>query len=157
MQRADARDLASEIIAARSAGALKVSHFLHLRAEICSATLLDEFDKFGPEDRIGIVSLMDHTPGQRQFTDIATMKKFVTKRRGMSDDEFSEHLVMLYDIRARYGAAHEAGAVAAANRLGAALASHDDTTAEQVATSKANGVRFAEFPTTLEAAQACRG
>ncbi len=41
-------------------------------------------------------------------------------------------------------------------RLGAVLASHDDTTAEQVADSRGKGVAFAEFPTTLEAAAACR-
>ena len=52
-------------------GALKISHFLHLRAEVCSETLVEELDKFGPEDQIGIVSLMDHTPGQRQFRDMS--------------------------------------------------------------------------------------
>lgn len=55
-----------------------------------------------------------------------------------------------------HGAAHEAGAVIEAKCYGAVLASHDDTTAAHVDTSKANGVTFAEFPTTLEAAQACR-
>ena len=41
-------------------------------------------------------------------------------------------------------------------RLGAALASHDDTTPEHVRDSAAHGARLAEFPTTLEAARACR-
>ena len=36
------------------------------------------------------------------------------------------------------------------------LASHDDTTAEQVQRSANHGTDFAEFPTTFEAAQACR-
>ena len=43
-----------------------------------------------------------------------------------------------------------------AGRLGAVLASHDDTTADHVTTSARNGVGFAEFPTTYEAAAACR-
>ena len=46
--------------------------------------------------------------------------------------------------------------VAAARRFGATLASHDDTTEAHVATSQAQGVRVAEFPTTAVAAQACR-
>jgi alpha-D-ribose 1-methylphosphonate 5-triphosphate diphosphatase len=46
--------------------------------------------------------------------------------------------------------------VAEARRYGAVLASHDDTTAPQVAVSAAHGVHFAEFPTTTEAAAACR-
>jgi alpha-D-ribose 1-methylphosphonate 5-triphosphate diphosphatase len=46
--------------------------------------------------------------------------------------------------------------VAEARRYGAVLASHDDTTEPQVAVSATHGVHFAEFPTTLEAARACR-
>ena len=151
-----ARKLADELLAARAAQMFKISHFLHLRAEICSETLLDELAAFGPEDRVGIVSLMDHTPGQRQFRDLTALKTYVAKKRGMNDAEFAEHVDRLLALQHRFGERHEAGAVAAANRLGAVLASHDDTTAAHVATSARNGVGFAEFPTTPEAAEACR-
>jgi len=151
-----ARKLADELLAARDEGLFKISHFLHLRAEICSETLLQELAAFGPEDRAGIVSLMDHTPGQRQFRDLTALKTYVAKKRGMNDAEFEEHVKNLLSLQDRFGAKHETGAVAEASRLGAVLASHDDTTAEHVATSAKNGVGFAEFPTTVEAAQACR-
>jgi alpha-D-ribose 1-methylphosphonate 5-triphosphate diphosphatase len=62
----------------------------------------------------------------------------------------------LLSLQKRFGTTHEAGAVSEALRLGAVLASHDDTTEDHVATSFANGIGFAEFPTTIEAAQACR-
>lgn len=151
-----ARKLANELLAARAEGYFKISHFLHLRAEICSETLLEELASFGPEDRVGIVSLMDHTPGQRQFRDLTALKTYVTKKRGMTDPEFKEHVENLLGLQERFGTVHERGAVTEAGRLGAVLASHDDTTAEQVSVSTANGVGFAEFPTTLEAAEACR-
>ncbi|MEM9425146.1 MAG: alpha-D-ribose 1-methylphosphonate 5-triphosphate diphosphatase [Pseudomonadota bacterium] len=151
-----ARKLADELLAARAEGYFKISHFLHLRAEICSETLLEELASFGPEDRVGIVSLMDHTPGQRQFRDLTALKTYVTKKRGMTEQEFKEHVENLLGLQERFGGIHERGAVAEAGRLGAVLASHDDTTAEQVAVSAANGAGFAEFPTTLEAAEACR-
>ncbi|MFD1508033.1 alpha-D-ribose 1-methylphosphonate 5-triphosphate diphosphatase [Lacimonas salitolerans] len=151
-----ARRLADELLGLRAQGALKISHFLHLRAEICSETLLDEMADFGPQDRVGIVSLMDHTPGQRQFRDVSKLKTYVAKKRGLNDAEFDAHVAQLVGLQAQYGAAHEAGAVANAAHYGAVLASHDDTTAEQVAVSHTHGVRFAEFPTTIEAAQACR-
>lgn len=150
-----ARQMASEILAMRDAGGLRVSHFLHLRAEICSETLIDELAKFGPEDRVGIVSLMDHTPGQRQFRDISKLAAYVQGKHGLSDAEFADHVASQKALSARVGAAHEARAVAEARRFGAVLASHDDTTAEQVATSAGHGVHLAEFPTTEEAAQAC--
>ena len=150
-----ARELADELLGARAAGHFRISHFLHLRAEICSETLLEEMAQFGPADRVGIVSLMDHTPGQRQFRDLTALKTYVAKKRGLTDAEFAEHVANLKDLQRRFGAKHEARAVTEAHRYGAVLASHDDTTADQVAISHGNGVGFAEFPTTLEAAQAC--
>ena len=151
-----ARALASEILDLRRKNVLRISHYLHLRAEVCSESLLPELDAFGPEDSIGIVSLMDHTPGERQFRDIGKLKDYICGKRGLSDHEFADHVAELRALQDRVGAVHEAAAVAAARRYGAVLASHDDTTAPQVAQSAAHGMQFAEFPTTVEAAQACR-
>jgi alpha-D-ribose 1-methylphosphonate 5-triphosphate diphosphatase len=151
-----ARPLASEIDRLRRTGALRISHRLHLRAETCSETLVEELDEFGPEDRVGIVSLMDHTPGQRQFTDVSKLRAYAMGRRALTEDEFQAHLAWRVGLTERNGARHEAATVAATRRLGATLASHDDTTAAQVATSAAHGARLAEFPTTAEAAAACR-
>ncbi len=151
-----ARALANEILDLRRDGALKISHFLHLRAEVCSETLVEELAKFGPEDQIGIVSLMDHTPGQRQFRDISKLKDYYTGKYGLSEADWTDHVTTQLALRARLGDAHEAAVVHEARRFGAVLASHDDTTADQVVTSAQHGVHFAEFPTTVEAAAACR-
>ena len=150
-----ARPLAHELAAVRARGALRISHFLHLRAEVCSQTLLAELDEFGPEDRVGIISLMDHTPGQRQFRDISKLAQYVQGKYKLDDTAFAEHVARLQALRARYGDAHEAATVEIAHRLGAVLASHDDTTADHVTVSAGYGVGLAEFPTTPEAARAC--
>ncbi len=150
-----ARHLADEILDLRRKGALRISHFLHLRAEVCSETLTAELAKFGPEDRIGIVSLMDHTPGQRQFRDLTQLRAYVCGKHGLSESEFESHVADQVALSQRLGALHEAAAVAETQRFGAVLASHDDTTAEQVAISARHGAQFAEFPTTVEAARAC--
>jgi len=150
-----ARALASEILEMRSLAALKISHYLHLRAEICSETLPEELEEFGPEDRIGIVSLMDHTPGQRQFSNLEQLRTYLRGKYGLSDPEFEAHVAAQQALGARVRAVHESATVAAARAYGATLASHDDTTAAQVAASAAQGVRLAEFPTTKEAADAC--
>jgi alpha-D-ribose 1-methylphosphonate 5-triphosphate diphosphatase len=151
-----ARALADEILGLRAQGVLRISHFLHLRAEVCSETLIEELDKFGPEDRIGIVSLMDHTPGARQFRDISKLKEYYVGKYGISEADWEAHVATQKALRDRLGAAHEAAAVAAARRYGAVLASHDDTEPEHVVQSAAHGAHFAEFPTTVEAAQACQ-
>jgi alpha-D-ribose 1-methylphosphonate 5-triphosphate diphosphatase len=151
-----ARVLADEILGLRAAGALRISHFLHLRAEMCSETLVAEMAKFGPGDRVGIVSLMDHTPGQRQFRDLTSLRHYVMGKHGYSEAEFDAHVAAQQALGAKMGALHEATAVAEARRYGAVMASHDDTTAGDVAQSAGHGVTFAEFPTTVEAAAACR-
>jgi alpha-D-ribose 1-methylphosphonate 5-triphosphate diphosphatase len=150
-----ARAMADEILAMRDAGVLKISHHIHLRAEVCSETLLDELEEFGPEDKVGIVSLMDHTPGQRQFRNLQKFEDYVCGKNGLPREGFSDYIDFLYGLQKEFGDRHEKGAVAAAARYGATLASHDDTTPEQVAQSHGIGARLAEFPTTLEAAAAC--
>lgn len=150
-----ARSMASEILGLRAKGYLTISHFIHLRAEICSETLIEELDTFTDEDRVGIVSLMDHTPGQRQFSDLVKYKEYVCGKHGLSDAQYQSQLDKLSGLQARFGEQHERHAVQAANRFGAVLASHDDTTTSQVETSAAHGIKLAEFPTTSEAAHAC--
>lgn len=151
-----ARALADEILGLRAGRALKISHFLHLRAEVCSETLIEELDKFGPEDRVGIVSLMDHTPGARQFRDLSKLKDYYVGKHGISDADWDTHVADQRALKDRNGKAHEAAAVAAARRYGAVLASHDDTEPDHVVRSAEHGAQFAEFPTTVEAAQACK-
>jgi len=149
-----ARKVASEILSMRARGTLRVSHFLHLRAEICSETLIQEFADFTTQDRIGIVSLMDHTPGQRQFRDLDKFRVYQMGKYSMSEEEFQVHAANLYDVNTSFAKQHQAAGVAEARRLGAVLASHDDTDLSHVATSVKQGITFAEFPTTLEAAKA---
>ena len=150
-----ARSAADDLKALRNAGALKVNHHLHLRAEVCSESLIEELDEFHTDDRVGIVSLMDHTPGQRQFRDLQQFEEYVCTKNGMLRDGFSEYMDFLKQLQQKNGAAHEAAAVGAAERFGATLASHDDTTPDHVFQSHRNGVTLAEFPTTSKAAEAC--
>ena len=150
-----ARGMADEIASARKAGVLRITHLIHLRAEVCSETLTTELERFGPADLVGIVSLMDHTPGQRQFADLAQLRRYMRGKYGLSEDEFLEHVAVQTDLGNRVRTGHEQAAVAAARRLGATLASHDDTTAEHVTDSARHGASIAEFPTTAVAAQAC--
>lgn len=151
-----ARQMADEILSMRDAGALRISHHIHLRAEICSETLIEELDEFGESDRVGIVSMMDHTPGQRQFSNLKKYQDYVCGKHGLDPAAFAGYTEFLYGLQAQYGAAHEAATVAAATRYGATLASHDDTTSDQVNASHGHGVTLAEFPTTLVAARTCR-
>lgn len=149
-----ALSLTNEINAMMACKSTRISHLIHLRAEICSETLIDEMNAFTLAHRVQLVSLMDHTPGQRQFRDVSKLREYEQKKHGMSDPDFDRFVKKMIDLRARTGRENEAEAIRIAQLLGATLASHDDTTVEQVATSASYNVRLAEFPTTLEAARA---
>ncbi|MEM8773617.1 MAG: alpha-D-ribose 1-methylphosphonate 5-triphosphate diphosphatase [Pseudomonadota bacterium] len=149
-----AREVSRELWDLREQDALKISHFLHLRAEVCSETLEEEMAEFDASDRVRIVSLMDHTPGQRQFRDLSKLKSYYKGKHNLTDGEFVTLVEDLRALSARNGDHHASLSVKEAKRYGAVLASHDDTTVEQVATSKSHGVVMAEFPTTAEAARA---
>ncbi|WP_420862660.1 alpha-D-ribose 1-methylphosphonate 5-triphosphate diphosphatase [Algirhabdus cladophorae] len=151
-----ARPVADEILKLQTSGQMRVSHFLHLRAEVCSETVIEELEEFTPADRIGIVSIMDHTPGQRQFRDLAKMSAYVQGKYGMSDQELRDHFAHLYHLRDTYGAVHEAQAAAIGQRFGAVIASHDDTTLADVQNAAKHKAKIAEFPTSIEAAIACK-
>lgn len=151
-----ARDVATNIGLLRSQNMLRINHLLHLRAEICSEDLLEEMEEFTLDDQIGIVSLMDHTPGQRQFRDKSKFAEYISGRHSMNDDEVEAHFERLYGLRNKNGVRHEQGAAKIGRQLGAVLASHDDTTEDDVLTSVTASVGVAEFPTTLEAARACK-
>ena len=98
---------------------------------------------------------MDHTPGQRQFADIGQYATYMKGKHGLSEEVFQEHVRTRQALGDAVRATHEAAAVEAAQRLGAVLASHDDTLVEHVVRSAAHGIALAEFPTTEEAARAC--
>lgn len=151
-----AREVSRDILALREDGALRVRHMLHLRAEVCSETLLEEFAQFGPDDRVRLVSLMDHTPGQRQFRDLSKLATYYKGKFGYTDEAFDRVVRKRTELSKRVREPHEAATLQEAARLGATLASHDDTTIEHVEKSAQMGITLAEFPTTLEAAEACR-
>ncbi len=151
-----ARETVTAINTLLSEGSMKISHFIHLRAETCSETLIEELDEFNADDRVNMISLMNHTPGQRQFRDIDKLEKYLSNKHSMTKEQLQEHFKFQRDLHERLGVKHTAATVAKAKTLNILLASHDDTTSEDVAESKLNGSTLAEFPTTLEAAKACR-
>jgi alpha-D-ribose 1-methylphosphonate 5-triphosphate diphosphatase len=142
------------IVQAETAGAMRAAHFLHLRCEIGCAETLDLFHQLVDTPSLRLVSVMDHTPGQRQFVDPEKLRFYYTKKYGMTDAEFDIFSARRIEAGARYSARHRAEIVGLARIRGRALASHDDATDIHVAEAVRDGMTVAEFPTTLAAARA---
>jgi alpha-D-ribose 1-methylphosphonate 5-triphosphate diphosphatase len=151
----EAAVLAAAIAAARDADMLRVAHFLHLRCEVPMPDVVAEATQLIGWPEVRLVSLMDHTPGQRQFRDQEKLRTYYRgKAGGLTDAELDVLFDQRRDFAARNSANNYRDLVALARAHGRRLASHDDTTLEHVAQSVADRVAIAEFPTTLEAAHA---
>src|ERR1700676_215091 len=61
--------LADAIEAAREGALLRIEHYLHLRCEVPMPGVVDDTAAMIGRDSVRLMSLMDHTPGHRQFRD----------------------------------------------------------------------------------------
>lgn len=135
-------------------GVFRIDHRVHMRCELTSPDLIADIEPYIENPLVQLVSLMDHTPGQRQWRDIAHLKTY-SIGSGKTAEEFETDLVER---------AKESGNVPKNWRSvvdifsarGIPLATHDDTTLEHVEAGVASGAVISEFPTTVEAAQAAK-
>lgn len=149
----DAPTLIAALEAARAAGALRADHRIHLRCEVATDTVVEDAAALMAQAPIHLVSLMDHTPGQRQFASVEQFRSYYMKKSGISAAEADVIVATRMDYHSLYARKNRAGLVALGHAHGCILASHDDATPEHVAEAIGDGVAIAEFPTTEEAAR----
>jgi alpha-D-ribose 1-methylphosphonate 5-triphosphate diphosphatase len=139
---------------ARSQGVLRADHRMHLRCEICTDDVVQQTEHLLEQHSVGLISLMDHTPGMRQFVDPEAWKTYYGGKSGRTEVELNR---LMDQKRARFAsnyASNRAKLVALARARSVVMASHDDATPEHVRESLGDGAAIAEFPTTAEAAAA---
>lgn len=147
--------LARAIATARDEDLLRADHYLHLRCEIPTETVVDDCARLLSQPRVRLISLMDHTPGQRQFRDEEKLRTYYRgKKGGLTELELDDLFAMRRELHLRYAEANRVLLVELARREGVPLASHDDTTLDHVHEAITDGIAVAEFPTTEEAAAA---
>ena len=134
----------------------RAEHRIHLRCEISAEDAVEAVDKWIDLPLVGLVSINDHTPGQRQFLDPEKLKQYYKGKHAMTDEQFEEFSVRVTALHHKNAARHRHEIVSRARARALPIASHDDATEAHVREAVANGMTIAEFPTTREAAQASR-
>ena len=133
---------------------LRAEHLLHIRAELPVPDLAEAVEPFTWNPSLRLVSLMDHSPGQRQFQDIEVWKTYYRGKFGHTEEQLAKLAGELQDRAATHGARNRKALAKLCLDHYIPLASHDDTTVEHVNEAAELGVSVSEFPTTLTAAQA---
>ena len=150
----DVRAQVEAIAAGDAAGRLRADHRIHLRCELPTPDVIGHFEEHAGKPIVGLASLMDHTPGQRQYTTLEHYIAYYQARLRLSDAEMRSFIERRHAERDQYSEASRKAILAHGRSLGLAFASHDDATEAHVAEAVADGMSIAEFPTTVPAARA---
>ncbi|WP_337995525.1 alpha-D-ribose 1-methylphosphonate 5-triphosphate diphosphatase [Oleispirillum naphthae] len=144
-------DSIAGVVRGLEADVLRADHKLHLRCEVVGATVVDLVRPHMDNPLVRVISLMDHTPGQRQWRELTHWLQY-HKAEHLPPEVVQERLDTLRAARERYGETHRREIVALAQRHGLIIATHDDTEPSHVDEAAREGAAISEFPTTREAA-----
>ena len=137
-------------------GLNRAEHRLHLRCELPHHTTLPLFEKLVGRELVSMVSLMDHSPGQRQYADRSKYRDYYQGKYHLTNEEMDKFEEEQMALAAAWSQPNRQRIAAICRERNIALASHDDATCEHVLESRQLGSVIAEFPTTIAAAQASR-
>jgi alpha-D-ribose 1-methylphosphonate 5-triphosphate diphosphatase len=146
--------LVETIRTARELDVLRADHLTHLRCEIATPDVIAMAARLLDDHSVHLISLMDHTPGQRQFRDLDKMRTYYARHGYTTVAGFDAFVNVRLDMHRQYSLANRRRLVELAHAKGAAIASHDDDSVAHVEEAIADRVSIAEFPTTIEAARA---
>ena len=149
-------EMVDAIREARLDGALRAEHMLHLRCELTFARVVEALERLSAGPLVNLVSIMDHSPGQRQFADIAKYRAYYKGKHGLDDASLDDLTRRHIDIHHRLAATHRRKLVEICNRRHIPMASHDDETEAHVEEAASEGMAISEFPTTVAAARTAR-
>lgn len=135
-------------------GRLRADHKIHLRCELPTPDVVDDFARFSKLPLVRLASVMDHTPGQRQYQMLDGYVTYYKSKLHLNDAQMQDFIATRQAEQSRYAVPNRKAILELGHSAGIAFASHDDATEEQVGESIADGVAIAEFPTTMAAAKA---
>ena len=135
-------------------GRLKADHLIHLRCELPTPDVIDDFERFSALPLVRLASVMDHTPGQRQYQTIEKYIAYYKERMRFTDAEMDAFIAKRRVEQEQFAAHSRSEILKRGKAVGIAFASHDDATDAQVREAVEDGISIAEFPTTMEAAEA---
>lgn len=154
MRKKRLEDMTAALREAKEHGVLKAEHILHLRCEVSDPAMQDMLEPLLKSPDLGLLSVMDHTPGQRQFVSEQTYRNYYQAKFNLNDSEMSAFITARREDQKIHSKKNRDFVVEQARQRNLHLASHDDATLDHVQEAVEDGMTIAEFPTTVDAAKA---
>ena len=134
-----------------------IHHRIHLRIEIDNLEAFDIARDMINQKKTHLISFMDHTPGQGQYSDLAMYHDTISKYNGREIDTLGFDGVLEHHKNKQtlsFEQLKELAELAHDNNI--PVASHDDDTEQKLALNKEIGVDISEFPITFETAESAK-
>ncbi|MFE5318875.1 phosphonate metabolism protein PhnM [Paenibacillus sp. NPDC056579] len=129
-----------------------IRHRFHARFEIDNLDQVDNLKQYIAEEKVHLVSFMDHTPGQGQYRDLEVYKKTIRGYNNVTDENM-DSIIANHQSKQKLteDAIREIAAMAKERNI--AIASHDDDSLEKLDLVQSFGTVISEFPITMEIAR----
>ena len=150
-------NLVEEVSAMRSVEEAEhlIRHRLHLRIEIDSVDRYDAIKECIAAGSVDMISFMDHTPGQGQYSDLGIFGNTLKGYRDISDQEVAR-IIEEQQRSEKLSLAQMTELARLARRRGISVASHDDDAIEKLDRMAALDAAISEFPITMDVAHEAR-
>jgi len=139
-----------------SSGAFRVDHHIHIRCELTGDELVDDVAPFADNPLVRLISLMDHTPGQRQWRNLDNLKRYNLGSGEKTPEQHEEDVAVRMEVGPANMQKNWPLIVEMFGSRGIPIATHDDTTEDDVEAGVRSGAVISEFPTTVIAAEAAK-
>ena len=113
------------IEAAQDQALTRAQHWLHLRCEVCHSEVLNLLEPLIDRSSVKLVSVMDHSPGQRQFTNMDKYKIYYQGKYHLDNDQLESFIVKQKANSERYSDKHRQKVVELCKERHIPVASHD--------------------------------
>lgn len=130
-----------------------IRHRFHARFEIDNIDQIDVLKNYIKEDKVHLVSFMDHTPGQGQYRNLEIYKHTLKGYGGDLSEEEVKGIIDNHKSKERMTLDMIKEVVLLAREMNVSVASHDDDTTMKLKVNKELGVNISEFPITMEVAK----
>ncbi|SHI41655.1 alpha-D-ribose 1-methylphosphonate 5-triphosphate diphosphatase [Dethiosulfatibacter aminovorans DSM 17477] len=143
----------TDIIDEIERGQKLIRHKFHARFEMESVDCIEELKGFINDGKVDLVSFMDHSPGQGQYSNVERYREDLIKMdNDLNEDNVDDYLESIKTVeKASHQECIEIAELARSKNI--AVASHDDDTMEKLDCNEEIGVTISEFPIRIDVAK----
>ncbi|MBU3112530.1 phosphonate metabolism protein PhnM [Clostridium lacusfryxellense] len=132
-----------------------IRHRFHARLEIDNFEEIENIKGYIEENKVHLISFMDHTPGQGQYKDLEVYRNTIKGYKDVSDNEVN-NIIEKHQGKEKMTLELIKEIADFARSKNINVASHDDDCNERLNLVKSFGASISEFPITLEVAKCAK-